>query len=274
MKSSHILCGAAALVIAAGTASAQWSDDFDSYPTGPLDQGGWSGWDGDPNAYGTVSTDQARSAPNSLACSGTTDAIYNFMGAYTSGQWVVTGYIYCPSDLDNLTYWIIQNEYNDFGPYDWTVEIHLDPVLGIVTEEIQNAYGDGTNEVPLIYDQWVEVRAEFDLDNNNVTTYYDGQELASGFVDIRNFGPIEIANLDLYAPHNVAVYHDDISVAEPGGDPCDYADQNDDGVVNTQDFLVYLGAWSAGNASADCNGDGVVNTQDFLCYLGQWSACQ
>ena len=54
--------------------------------------------------------------------------------------------------------------------------------------------------------------------------------------------------------------------------PACAADWNGDGLVNTQDFLAYLGDWSAGNAVADLNGDGTVNTQDFLAYLGLWSA--
>ena len=51
-----------------------------------------------------------------------------------------------------------------------------------------------------------------------------------------------------------------------------YADFNGDGVVNTQDFLAYLGAWAANDMAADCNSDGTVNTQDFLCFLSLWAA--
>jgi hypothetical protein len=50
------------------------------------------------------------------------------------------------------------------------------------------------------------------------------------------------------------------------------ADLNDDGVVDTLDFLAFLGAWSAGDSLADWNGDGVVNTLDFLAYLTDWVA--
>ncbi len=53
--------------------------------------------------------------------------------------------------------------------------------------------------------------------------------------------------------------------------PC-RADINGDGVVNTQDFIAFLGAWSAGDALADWNGDGFVNTQDFLAFLSDWAA--
>jgi hypothetical protein len=49
------------------------------------------------------------------------------------------------------------------------------------------------------------------------------------------------------------------------------ADFNGDGVVNTQDVLAFLNAWSAGDGSADINGDGQVNTLDVLSYLNHWS---
>jgi YVTN family beta-propeller protein len=48
-------------------------------------------------------------------------------------------------------------------------------------------------------------------------------------------------------------------------------DLNGDGLVNTQDFLAYLGLWSSGNPLADWNGDGTVNTIDFIAYLNAWS---
>lgn len=53
--------------------------------------------------------------------------------------------------------------------------------------------------------------------------------------------------------------------------PC-RPDINGDGVVNTQDFLAFLTAWSAGDPLADWNGDGIVNTLDFLAFLSDWSA--
>lgn len=50
------------------------------------------------------------------------------------------------------------------------------------------------------------------------------------------------------------------------------ADFNSDGVVNTQDVLAFLNAWTAGDSSADINGDGLVNTQDVLAFLNLWNA--
>lgn len=54
--------------------------------------------------------------------------------------------------------------------------------------------------------------------------------------------------------------------------PACLADFNSDGVVNTQDVLAFLNAWSAGDESADMNGDGQVNTQDVLVFLNLWTA--
>ncbi|MDQ7014121.1 MAG: GC-type dockerin domain-anchored protein [Planctomycetota bacterium] len=50
------------------------------------------------------------------------------------------------------------------------------------------------------------------------------------------------------------------------------ADLTGDGVVDTQDFLLYLGAFAAGDRLADWNSDGEINTLDFLAYLGDWAA--
>ena len=54
------------------------------------------------------------------------------------------------------------------------------------------------------------------------------------------------------------------------GDPC-RPDLNGDGLVNTQDFLIYLNLWASGDIGADWNGDGIVNTIDFLDFLTEWS---
>jgi len=50
------------------------------------------------------------------------------------------------------------------------------------------------------------------------------------------------------------------------------ADFNGDGIVNTQDFLAFLNAWSSGNTSADIDGNGTVNTLDFIMFLNLWNA--
>ena len=47
-------------------------------------------------------------------------------------------------------------------------------------------------------------------------------------------------------------------------------DFNWDGVVNTQDFIAYLGAWVADESPADITLDETINTLDFVAFLGAW----
>jgi hypothetical protein len=53
---------------------------------------------------------------------------------------------------------------------------------------------------------------------------------------------------------------------------CCRVDLNGDGNVNTQDVLLFLNLWSAGDEVADWNGDGTVNTQDVLAFLNSYNA--
>ena len=52
-------------------------------------------------------------------------------------------------------------------------------------------------------------------------------------------------------------------------DPC-FVDINGDGVVNTNDFIVFLNLWNANNPVTDWNHDGEVNTADFTAYINDW----
>jgi hypothetical protein len=63
-------------------------------------------------------------------------------------------------------------------------------------------------------------------------------------------------------------YEGQVDVIEGGGIP---GDINGDGVVNTEDLLMLLGAWGpCEGCPEDINGDGVVNTEDLLILLGNW----
>jgi hypothetical protein len=203
-----------ALLVACSAASAQWADDFDSYPDGTLlyEVNGWTGWDGASGAAGTVTNAQAFSAPHSIAVSGTGDAVHPFSG-YDSGVWTFTAYQYIPDTLDALTYFILNDVYNHGGPYDWAVEMHMDPATGLVTEI---AHNDGSS-TPILYNQWVEIRTLIDLDNNYMENYYNGVMLASGVWDVGGDGLVELQNVDLYAPHTETVYYDNFSLVPAPG---------------------------------------------------------
>lgn len=49
------------------------------------------------------------------------------------------------------------------------------------------------------------------------------------------------------------------------------SDWNQDGVLDTLDFLVFLNDWVADDPRADFNGDGRIDTLDFLAFLNSWT---
>jgi hypothetical protein len=195
-------------------AVADWSDNFDSYSDGQdlYQVGGWSGWDDSATYAGVVSSAYSRSAPHSIEIAGDTDAVHPFTGV-DSGQWTFTGHVYIPGDLTSMTSFIVQNEYthNPSDPRQWAIEIHFDPDTG----EVWDIYRD-TQRLPIIYDEWTELRMEMDFDADYVDIYYGGDLLDSGAWAIRG-GAVEFANLDLYAFLVASpVYWDDLSlVPEP-----------------------------------------------------------
>ena len=62
------------------------------------------------------------------------------------------------------------------------------------------------------------------------------------------------------------------TIVATGTVPACPGDFNGDGVVNTQDVLAFLNAWTSDDPSSDCTGDGNINTQDVLCFLNAWTA--
>ena len=195
-----------------------WSDDFDSYANGTLlyQVNGWTGWDDNPAAAGTVSNTQSHSAPHAIAVNDTADAIHQLTG-FEGGQWIITAWQYIPSDLSGLSYFVVNSYYQHGGPYYWTVEMHFDPDTDQVTDALRDP--DGEHPLPILYDQWVEIRIEVDLDSGigTINEYYNDQLLISGDWITGSVGQLAIANIDLYAPHQTYVYYDDLSVMPDGG---------------------------------------------------------
>ncbi|QKK08882.1 MAG: hypothetical protein HND58_12425 [Planctomycetota bacterium] len=55
---------------------------------------------------------------------------------------------------------------------------------------------------------------------------------------------------------------------------CEYANYNDDSVIDSRDFLAFLNSWNALDGTADCNCDSTINSQDVLCFLNGWNVCR
>ena len=204
-----------AVLAMTAAAHADWSENFDSYAAGTkLDNvGGWFGWDNVPAAAGTVSGEFWLSEPNSIGVSNSlgNDAVHPF-DPITSGSWVFTGHQYIPSGLDGETHFILNSVYNHGGPYEWAIEMHMDPGTGMVDERIH-----GGTTTPIIYDAWVEIQVAFDLDADTFNASYNNVSIASGTWTSANYPTKAFANVDLYAPHEEPVYWDNFSLVPAPG---------------------------------------------------------
>lgn len=190
---------------------ALFQDNFDTYVAGSQmhGQGGWKGWDNTPGAGALADNAFSFSASNSVNINGGSDLVQTFTGA-TSGQWVFRAMQYVPSSSAGDSFIILLNTYNDGGPYNWSIQTHMNLGTNVVTAD----YGGGT--LPLLKDQWVEYRAEINLDANSVTEFYNNQPLGTHTWTSDGNSVLAIAAVDLFANGAGAVYYDNVSlVPEP-----------------------------------------------------------
>ncbi len=241
IRSSLVMSAALVSASVGADAHAQavnWSDDFDSYPLGisltdPTQNTGWEEWGGGPGSQTLVQNVAAgaavRSAPHSIWVRGTSDTVHQFNGngpkgegPYTSGQWTLAGWMYKPTTTTGFTMTIpsrffVLNTYSHSGPFSWSVQISWSPMTGTWLADL----ADETYTGMAIFDQWVEVRAEIDLDADLVELFYDGVSMGlpyqwNGGVSGYGGGAVAIGALDLWANGGLApqsrVYWDDFSL--------------------------------------------------------------
>ena len=193
---------------------ADWSDNFDSYENGQYldgdpEDGGWHGWDGVPEAGAYVVDDEFLSTPHSVELVGQEDLVHEFEGI-DSGQWTFTTWLYIPSEIMGIAYFIMLNTYSDGGSKHWSTQVAFDPNTGEVISEPEGA------TLTLIYDEWVEIRVEIDLDADLQAIYYDGDLLTWKSWSEGVSGPgglTEIQCVDLWSNGASEHYYDDFSLA-------------------------------------------------------------
>ncbi|MGH2544276.1 MAG: hypothetical protein ACRDIB_15895, partial [Ardenticatenaceae bacterium] len=157
---------------------------------------------------------QALSAPNSAEIVGLSDLVHEYAG-YTSGHWVYTAWQYVPSDLVGQSYLILLNTYSDEGTdNNWSAQVWVNADAGVIASD----FDGGT--LPLITDEWVELRVEIDLDEaDNLQRFYYGGDLLyekSWTEGVSGGGALNIGAVDLFAAEASAVYYDDLSL-QPAG---------------------------------------------------------
>ena len=113
------------------------------------------------------------------------------------------------------TYFIMLSNYSDEGTGNvWSVQMRFDSEEEIVESEFDEA------TLPLITDEWVEIKINIDLDTDGLEMYYDGDLLfEKNWTDEpggTGGGELNIAAVDLFANSASTVYYDDISLSKVG----------------------------------------------------------
>ena len=192
---------------------ADWSDNFDSYEDGQYldgdpEDGGWHGWAGDPLAGAYVVNDEFLSEPHSVELVDSEDLVHEFEGI-DSGLWTFTCYVFIPSEIIGSPFFIMLNTYSDAGPNHWSTEVEFNTVTDMV-----ESYNDEAS-LPLIYDEWVEIRNDIDLDADMQAFHYGGDLLIEKSWSAGASGPgglTEIQCVDLWSASATMHYYDDFSL--------------------------------------------------------------
>ena len=199
-----------ALSLIATTASANWSDDFDTYATnsGLIGQGGWEGWGGSGTPDAIVSSAFSRSAPNSVSILPTTDVIQQF-SIYTSGIVTISAWLYIPSTATGEQYFILLDAYDHGGTTNhWALQLNF--AGGLVESQFDNVFAT------TVTDQWAELKVQIDLDNDDMEVSYNGSVFLnkawSSGSNNDGVGVANIACLDLFSNAGSTVYWDDITL--------------------------------------------------------------
>jgi hypothetical protein len=205
---------AAGCLAGATNAQTPFIDNFDAYTLGSVltspSQNGWKQWGSAPcnlNIIEDNTTGFARSGKSvSIDCITSpldvSDLVHEFAG-FTSGQHTMRVYTYAPSGSLDKWFFIIMNDYADAGPFDWGVQVHLDPATATWSIDAGTA---STAQGPLILDQWVEIRAQIDLTADLVEVFYNGASMAPAYCYTCGVfgGPVIPANFSIDA---VDLYH-------------------------------------------------------------------
>jgi hypothetical protein len=204
----HLFVAVATMMLFVPAVSADWEDNFDSYAnnSGLHDQGNWEGWNNDPAFDAYVTDVYSSSSPHSVAISPTSDIVQPF--SEYSGEWVMTSWHYIPAGSTGDQFWILCNTYPTAYPLDWSLQLMFENSTGNMTVI------EGTSVVSIVYDQWVEVKAEINLGTDTQHIYYNGVFLES--INWSSGGAIAIGCLDLFSDGGSTIYWDDCSLASAG----------------------------------------------------------
>jgi hypothetical protein len=263
-----------------GSASAQWSDNFDSYVDGSgiIGQGAFVGWEQTGTDDTPVSNSQSVSGANSLEMANGVDVIPEFSGV-TSGNWHLSVMAYVTSFQNSWTDIGILTRHAGFqGAADsnhigqFTMQCFGgDQFNALVGGQVEA----GGVTLPFSTGVWKEITAEIDIDARRMSWSYDGTFIGTNNWSADVDADTAIVAFDLWSVDVDTwpgpVYFDDFSVTPFAILAADF---NEDGKVDGDDFLIWQGGFgSPGDHSmGDANGDEVVDGDDFLIWQTEFGS--
>jgi hypothetical protein len=218
MKRLWVLAAVSLVAVAPATLEAQFfTDNFDAYVTGSTiaGQGGWETWDNAPGANTTVVSTQAFSSPNSLLVAGPADIVHRFTGV-NSGIWYARTRTFIPSTQTGEAWFILLNQYAPSGPNNnWSVQV-VQCVTGCTTTgalpgQVVNLGGSdvpGTGVLPLITNQWVDIRVEVNFSTNMYSVFYNDVLLDTKQWQLT--GTAQIEAIDLFSNGSTTSFMDNV----------------------------------------------------------------
>jgi len=189
------------LLLAAFSANAQYSINFDDMSIGPVSPQSpfIELWPAAGVTDCNVVIDQANSQPNSMyVANNQTDDVIFLLGNQTSGTWTVKFNMYV---FDGATgFWNIQD--NEIAGLQWNGQFFAGATasggsLGVITHD------ETSQTIAYPSDQWFEVKHEINLDAMTHTVYIDGNlyldavpYVGTGGVPANNLGSVNFYSID------------------------------------------------------------------------------
>jgi len=194
------------------------NDNFDGYELGSVcGQGGWTSWDENPDVCGQVSDTYANSGTQSLLVDGTQglggdDTVYTW--DISGGQYTFSVMTYVPDDATGEGYIILLNTYSAGGAKNWSLQVHLNADFGTVEADFNGELA------LLVKGEWVEFKAQIDLDADLTQYFYNGEQFVfdKSWIDgVSGGGQPTIQALDLYGNEpglGAQIWYDDVKLVE------------------------------------------------------------
>ncbi|MCP3920477.1 MAG: hypothetical protein GY711_33535 [bacterium] len=267
------LAAAAFTALVSAANAQQWTEDFDTYPSGtaidPDGQAsagnGWESWSSGLASSIVVDNAPAPPAftlPHLLSNNPGADTVNNYGGGFaTSGVWEFDAMVYNRGNFQGQAFWIMLNTYTFGGPYNWSIQVFFDGTLNQVDCDCAGQ-NDPSGPQELVREAWVPIHAEIDLDDDTVDLFYDGRSLTGGQGYVwthgifgTSSGVLEVQALNLFPdvagnPATTEMYYDRMRLA-PANETLGVNDSACLPVPNSTGLTATIDLQGSGAAGAD-----------------------